>query len=119
MRPAVPIFRRLEQRLVADPTRVVVRPFHLAWQSRGFASNRAVQLVNDILAMDEAAVLDGLNSVLGDFEGRHWQIGTRVHDAVHGSRRRAECRVHAASHERRMLIGAYFCHEYSYPPPRS
>ncbi len=101
MRPEIPIFRRLEQRLVADPSRVVVRPFHLAWQARGFASNRAVQLVNDILAMSEPAVLDGLNSVLGDFEGRHWQIERVFMTRFMEVAAELNVDVRHASHERR------------------
>jgi len=110
----LPIFRRLEQRLVADPTRVVVRPFHLAWQARGVASNRAVHLVNDILAMDEAAVQADLKSVLGDFQGRHWQIERVFMTRFMEIAAELNISMHQASHERRMLIGAYFCHEYSY-----
>ena len=42
-------------RLKADPARVVVRPFHLAWQAQGAHEGRAQQLVEDVLALSERA----------------------------------------------------------------
>jgi predicted GH43/DUF377 family glycosyl hydrolase len=100
--------------LTADPSRVVVRPFHLSWQASGAASSRGARLVGDILSMDEAAVEQALASVFHDFEQRHWQI-----------RRVFETRFDQVAHElhlgrndfssaQRELIGAYFCHEYSF-----
>ncbi len=110
----VPIFRRVEERLTADPARVVVRPFHLSWQAQGLVSSRAARLVDDILAMDDAAVEAGLRSVLADFAQRHWQI-ERVFD-TRFAQVSAELKLDAAdvSRERQLLIGAYFCHEYSF-----
>jgi len=110
----LPIFRRLDQRLTADPSRVVVRPFQLSWHASGIASSRGAKLVSDILAMDKEAVDHALAAVLGDFEQRHWQI-RRVFemrfDQVAGDLQ-IDCAL--LSSAQRQLIGAYFSHEYSF-----
>ena len=43
----------LHEKLTADPSRVVLRPFHLAWQSNVSEPPRAAQLAADILGLDE------------------------------------------------------------------
>lgn len=111
---ALPIFRRLDQRLTADPARVVVRPFHLSWQALGTASSRGARLVSDILGMDEAAVQKALAEVFRDFDRRHWQI-TRVFETrFEQVANDLSLNPENYSAAQRQLIGAYFCHEYSY-----
>lgn len=108
------ILRRLDERLVADPTRVVIRPFQLSWHANGIEPGRAVQLVRDVQSMTAAAVTRQLNDVMADFEGRHWHIHRMfdrrfndVAEAIGLDRSRFDA-------ERRYLIGAYLSHEYSY-----
>ncbi len=110
----LPIFRRLEQRLTADPSRVVVRPFHLSWQAAGQATSRGARLVSDILAMDEAAVDRALDSVFKDFEQRHWQIERVFETRFDQVARELQLDRSSLGARRRQLIGAYFCHEYSF-----
>ena len=62
-----------ELRLYADPSRVVVRPFHLSWQANGSGPSRAQRLVDEVLEMDNSAARAQLELVLRDFEERHWQ----------------------------------------------
>jgi len=102
-------------RLQADPARVVVRPFHIpitAGPNGG--PGRVRRIVDSVLELDEDSARAELAVVLRDFEARHWQtrnvFNTRyavLEDALglDGS---------ALSEEKRQLIGAYFCHEYSY-----
>ena len=110
----MPQIDTMNQRLVADPSRVVVRPFHLAWQARGSDGNRSRRLVEDVLALSETEVEALLAEVLADFEARHW------HTRLVFERRFAEVWDKVANGEprpgeaRRQLLGAYFCHEYSY-----
>lgn len=101
-------------RLNADPARVVVRPFHLAWQASGPNLDRVQHLTRNILELDSRTVRGELGIVLGDFADRHWQIEQVFEQryrelapklGLDGARPRAEMRK---------LIGAYFCHEYSY-----
>jgi len=109
-----PIFRRVKEHLKADPGRVVVRPFHLSWQASGLASGRANKLVQDIMEMSATAVDRALEDVFHDFDQRHWQIKrvfeTRFAEVI-ASMRMKPTRF---DESRRLLIGAYFCHEYSF-----
>jgi hypothetical protein len=38
--------------IIADPSRAVVRPFHVAWQASGPDLKRVQKLAQDILALD-------------------------------------------------------------------
>jgi predicted GH43/DUF377 family glycosyl hydrolase len=111
---AAPIFRRIDLRLTADPSRVVVRPFHLSWQALGIASNRGLRLINDILALDDAAVKRALASVYRDFETRHWQIERVFETRFEQVAAESQIDTSNISAAQRELIGAHFCHEYSY-----
>jgi predicted GH43/DUF377 family glycosyl hydrolase len=101
-------------RLHADPSRVVVRPFHIPTTSDGVVPSRTRRLVDEVLHMPAEQVREQLQEVLKDFEARHWQTRrvfmTRYDEVedqlgLHGS---------DIDDEKRQLIGAYFCHEYSY-----
>jgi len=101
-------------RLHADPSRVVVRPFQIAWQSNGSAPSRSERLVREVLGMPVDEARAQLETVLKDFEARHWQ--TRRIFMTRYDEIEAELELDGAEigDERRQLIGAYFCHEYSY-----
>ncbi len=101
-------------RLRADPSRVVVRPFHIAWTANGSAPSRTERLVREVLAMSPADARVQLDIVLKDFEARHWQ--TRRVFMTRYDEIEAQLGLNGAEigDEKRQLIGAYFCHEYSY-----
>ena len=101
-------------RLHADPSRVVVRPFHIGWLANGSGISRSQRLINEVLEMSPRQAREQLELVLKDFEARHWQ--TR---RVFMTRYDEIAAAHALDgehigDEKRQLIGAYFCHEYSY-----
>ena len=103
-----------ELRLRADPSRVVVRPFHIAWGGPGAAPSRTERLVGEVLAMSAQEAREQLEIVLKDFEARHWQTRRvfmtrydQIEDLLGLDGR-------DIGDEKRQLIGAYFCHEYSY-----
>nr|WP_239804907.1 glycoside hydrolase family 130 protein [Croceicoccus hydrothermalis] len=103
-----------DKRLHADPSRVVLRPFHLGWQARTADGNRAMRLVEDIANLSDAAVATEYKRVLTDFSERHWQT-----EAVFEERYREVEDVLGLDAARfgdmrRKLIGSYFCHEYTY-----
>ena len=95
---------------------MVVRPFHIPIESAPLhgGPGRVRRIVDAVLAMDMDAAEAELEMVLRDFEARHWQTrnvfreryavleaglgldGTRIPDV------------------KKQLVGAYFCHEYSY-----
>ena len=99
-------------RLHADPSRVVVRPFHLAWAGNG--GSRTERLVREVLELDIAETRRELEIVLKDFEARHWQtrrVFMTRYDEIEGMLGLDGSEI---GDEKRQLIGAYFCHEYSY-----
>jgi predicted GH43/DUF377 family glycosyl hydrolase len=103
-----------ELRLHADPSRVVVRPFHLAWRASGPDLERVQKLARDILALDARTVRAELSIVLQDFAERHWQIEKVFDERYAEIEPKLGLEARPAKREMRRLIGAYFCHEYSY-----
>lgn len=101
-------------RLHADPSRVVVRPFHLAWQASGPDLERVQKLAQDILALDARTVRAELSVVLSDFGDRHWQIEKVFDDRYAQIEPKLGLNGREVKRETRRLIGAYFCHEYSF-----
>ncbi len=101
-------------RLHADPSRVVVRPFHIAWAGNAGAPSRTERLVGEVLEMTSAEARIQLEVVLKDFEARHWQ--TRRVFMTRYDQIEDMLGLNGADigDEKRQLIGAYFCHEYSY-----
>ena len=104
----------LGEKLTADPSRVVLRPFHLAWTTNVSEPSRAQQLVADIMKLDADQAELELGLVWKDFSERHWQIGKIFDDRFAEIAEDLGLRVADVSPVRRRLIGAYFCHEYSY-----
>lgn len=104
----------LGEKLTADPSRVVLRPFHLAWTTNVSEPSRAQQLVADIMKLDADQAELELGLVWKDFSERHWQIGKIFDDRFAEIAEDLGLGVADVSPVRRRLIGAYFCHEYSY-----
>lgn len=101
-------------KLAADPRQVVLRPFHLSWQGNSAEPSRAQKLVDDILALSEDDVLQELDKVMVDFDQRHWQtedVFLRRFEDLDGI---VQADLSSLSLARKLLIGSYFCHEYSY-----
>ena len=103
-----------ELRLHADPSRVVVRPFHLAWQASGPDIERVRKLVDDIIGLDPRTVRSEMGIVLNDFADRHWQIERVFDDRYAQIEAALKLDDSALRRQTKRLIGAYFCHEYSY-----
>lgn len=101
-------------RLHADPSRVVVRPFHIAWQSVNGAPSRTERLVQAVLDMSPGEARAQLAAVLKDFEARHWQTRRVFMTRYEEIESQLGLDGSAIGDEKRQLIGAYFCHEYSY-----
>jgi predicted GH43/DUF377 family glycosyl hydrolase len=101
-------------RLHADPSRVVVRPFHIGWNANGAASSRAERMIDAVLAMRPEEARTQLDIVLKDFEARHWQTRRVFMTRYDEIEARMGLDGAAIGDEKRQLIGAYFCHEYSY-----
>ncbi len=104
----------LPTRLEADASRVVIRPFHLGWQARSAPNARVRRLVEDILGLDDYTVAREYAYVLRDFGQRHWQTENVFRTRFEEVARHLELDSTRLSRERQLLIGAYFCHEYTY-----
>ena len=104
----------LDERLHADPSRVVLRPFHLGWQAKNAPVGRALKLVHDVAALSEEQVEAEYERVRGDFAARHWQTEHMFDDRFEEVEDTVDLDCSGFSPTRKRLIGAFFCHEYSY-----
>lgn len=108
--------RDFDQRLSPDPARVVIRPFHIALEPRDRQPEqwlRAQRIVEAVLALTAEECERQLQIVDADFEARHWQtqgVYDRRFEQI-ASEIEIKENIDQAHRE---LIGAYFCHEYSY-----
>ena len=103
-------------RLQADPARVVVRPFHIPIETHPVPGRpgRVRRIADSVLALDEDMADVELELVLRDFEARHWQTRAVFMARYAQIARALELDGDSISEIKKQLIGAYFCHEYSY-----
>jgi predicted GH43/DUF377 family glycosyl hydrolase len=110
------LLHRQDVHLRPDPARVVVRQFRPATEPRDLNptdKTRANHIVERVLALDPASTAVQLAEVLENFEGRHRNL-LGIFEA-----RARDMEVAFATHPtfskaQRLLIGAYFLHEYSF-----
>ena len=105
--------RDFEQRLAPDPARVVIRPFHIAPERKPAQSERAVRIINAVLALSAQECERELAIVDADFEARHWQTQGVYERRFEQISDQIDLKGDI-DQPHRELIGAYFCHEYSY-----
>ena len=92
--------------LKPDPARVLFRPFSLT------GDQRPLRIIARVLSLSEKETIELLNQVLAEFRTRHQRL--RSYFMI-----RFEAVKHylptdqPLSEERKLLIGAYFTHEYS------
>lgn len=110
------LLKILSKRLSAEPGRVVIRPFQIAPEPRALhapATSRIQRIVAAVLEMDMRTCQSELALVNRDFGERHWQtreVFLQRYEEVN----QALGLDPDLRDERKELIGAYFCHEYSY-----
>lgn len=104
----------LDERLHADPSRVVLRPFHLGWQAHNAPGGRALKLVEDVANLTEAQVDAEYARVRRDFVARHWQTERMFEERFAQVEGMIGLDCSEFSVTRKRLIGAFFCHEYTY-----
>jgi predicted GH43/DUF377 family glycosyl hydrolase len=107
----IPITRR-RVRLLPDPHRVIAKPFHPGEQVFPDGHSRAELIIKRILAMSNSEVASTLAATQQEFADRHVGLGNILEHNF------ASVADHIdnpddLSPERRLLIGAYFTHEYS------
>ena len=104
----------LDERLHADPSRVVLRPFHLGWSAKNAPGGRALKLVEDIAGLSEEQVEAEYARVLNDFGERHWQTEQMFQERFNEVEESLHVDCSGFSQTRKRLLGAFFCHEYTY-----
>ncbi len=104
----------LNERLHADPSRVVLRPFHLGWQAKNAPQGRAYKLVEDVAGLTERQVRDEYARVRQDFATRHWQTEKMFEERFAEVEENLGFDCSDFSEMRKRLLGAFFCHEYTY-----
>ena len=95
---------------------MVVRPFHIPIEASPVPGQpgRVRRITDAVLALDDEAAEIELELVLRDFEARHWQTRAVFLTRYDAIREALGLRSADISNVKRQLIGAYFCHEYSY-----
>lgn len=108
--------KHFDTELGADPSRVVLRPFTVASETRGTAygmMTRAERIARAVLQLPDVDCRKYLDMVDGDFFGRHWQTHAIFLDRFNQIRELIGD-MKNVSDDHAKLIGAYFSHEYSY-----
>ena len=72
------------------------------------------RLAQDVVGLDMRTVRSELATVLRDFADRHWQIEKVFEERYAEIESKLGLDGPVLKREMRLLIGAYFCHEYSY-----
>ena len=101
-------------RLKADPSRVVIRPFHLAWQGSRADPGRSKRLVDQVLTLSDQEIGRQLQHIMANFEQRHWQTRKIFLYRFAEISKLLNLSLAGIGDKRKQLIGAYFCQEYSY-----
>ncbi len=103
---------RTPHRLLADPRRVILRPY-LPGEGAVVNERSRVKLVLDrIIALPEDGLPAAWEEVRAAFSSRHRDLESVLADHCLLVLRRYEC-TERLSPERERLVGAYFTHEYS------
>jgi predicted GH43/DUF377 family glycosyl hydrolase len=92
--------------LKSDPTRVLFRPF------TPVGDERPLRLLSRVLALPESEVARMLTQVLAEFKTRHQRLLDYFIDRYEFVRHLLPTNQEP-SRDRKLLIGAYFTHEYS------
>jgi predicted GH43/DUF377 family glycosyl hydrolase len=92
--------------LKPDASRVLFRPFAPA------GDERPLRILARILALSEAGVVEMLDQVMAEFKTRHQRLQSYFMERFEFVRRLLPT-DQPLTHDRKLLIGAYFTHEYS------
>jgi predicted GH43/DUF377 family glycosyl hydrolase len=106
------IATRTGTRISADPLRVITKPFHPGEQVFPDGRSRVQLIIGRILGLSEVEVVSTLAATEQGFTARHRNI-TQVFERNFGLVAEHIEHPEDLSPERRLLIGAYFAHEYS------
>ena len=98
--------------LVPDPTRAITKPFVPAGDLSVDERFRVERILSRVLALSESEVATTLGATQDRFAARHIDLRS-VFEANFAAVAGCVARAGELSAQRRLLIGAYFTHEYS------
>ena len=105
------LVRRTRHRFSPDPRRVITKPFHPGedtWEG----NSRVKMILMRILKIPEAQVSSMLTDIMARFSFRHDGFEQTLLQSSQHVWHHIDDGIEV-SHDRRLLIGAYFVHEYS------
>jgi len=105
--------QRTEHILRPNQRRVIAKPYLPGEELIPGGDSRAGLLMERILAIPEADVPALVESVLSNFHGRHAEFESLLTHHYGLVAHHLESRSSTLSRERRLLIGAFYTHEYS------
>ena len=100
-------------RLVPDPTRVIAKPFTPGSERSVDGRSRVERILSRILALSDSEVRTTLSTTQARFSARHVDLRSVFETNFAAVAARYVARSDELSAERKLLIGAYFSHEYS------
>lgn len=109
--------RRLPVHIRSDPTRVLLRPYLPAIEPRDLDltnASRAERIVTRVLEMERCQVAAELADTVRDFATRHKMLRSILGKRFEEVRNHVPPGTGHIAEERRLLIGAYFSHEYAF-----
>jgi predicted GH43/DUF377 family glycosyl hydrolase len=107
-----PSITRTRHRLVPDPRRVLAKPYLPGEETLLPGQSRAALLMARILAIPEVDVAALNTTIMQRFDGRHRHFKQMLENQFDALAAHVPDAT-AVSDERRLLIGAYFTHEYA------
>ncbi len=96
--------QRSDIRLYADPKRVIIKPLHFGNPAR------VAPVVQYVSELDDATAEEALRGILEEFDNRHYDLHAAF--ARHGEMMAPHIQ-NTLTETKRLLLGAYFTHEYS------
>lgn len=106
----------LPERIHGNAARVVVQHFPVPPETRSIdpaVDGRARRIVETLRGLDDETIENELETLLADFENRHREVRQYFENRYEAIARDLDLPTPARNAER-ALIGAYFCHEYSF-----
>jgi predicted GH43/DUF377 family glycosyl hydrolase len=105
--------RRTEHRMVADVRRVIAKLYLPGEEIAGGWPSRSALMMERVLAIPESQVSGLIEGILADFSSRHPDFEALLERHFHQVAHHLGPNAGPVSRQRRLLIGAYFTHEYS------
>jgi predicted GH43/DUF377 family glycosyl hydrolase len=105
--------RRTEHRLEPDVRRVIAKPYLFGEEIAGGWPSRSALLMERVLGIPESQVRGLVEGIVADFSSRHGGFEALLERHFDQVSHHLGPNAGPVSRERRLLIGAYFTHEYS------